>query len=231
MTESPDSLQRQLGIEFNDKSLLELALTHKSYASEHNLGSLDHNERLEFLGDAVLELVVSEELFVHFPEEPEGHLTHWRSVLVNTQSLAQAARELDLTSFLRLSRGESSSQGAQKDSILAGAFEAVMGAIYRDQGLGSVQEIVDRILLPKIPDILEISPQHNPKGYFQEQAQEATGITPEYKVLSERGPDHNKEFEVGVYIGEEQVAKGVGSSKQEAETSAAQNALEAKGWL
>lgn len=225
-----NKLQNLLGLKLQDEKLLELALTHKSYAAENGQGRLGHNERLEFLGDAVLELVVSQHLYNKFPAEPEGRLTHWRSVLVNTQSLAQVARQIRLDKFLRLSRGEARSQGAQKDSILAGALEALIGAIYLDQGFKAAERFIAKHLLTKLPRMLAIEPAHNPKGFFQEKAQEITGITPVYQVLSESGPDHAKEFRVGLYLGEEKVAEGKGKSKQEAETDAARRALKEKGW-
>jgi ribonuclease-3 len=230
MNKDLSELQKILKVVFKELGFLELALTHKSFAQELGLAGLAHNERLEFLGDAVLELIISRHLYENFPKAPEGTLTHWRSVLVNTKSLAHSARQLQLDKFIRLSRGERDSKGAEKESILAGVFEAVLGAVYLDQGWEAAQKLVARVLLKQLPESLEVKPQHNPKGYFQEKAQGILNITPCYKVLEESGPDHAKEFRVGVYLDDSLIAEGKGASKQEAESRAAEAALKIKGW-
>ena len=186
-----------------------------------------HNERLEFLGDAVLELIVTEFLFENYLN-PEGELTNWRAALVNAKILALLAKEIGLEEHLMLSRGEAKDVGRARQYILANAFEAVVGALYLDQGYRASQEFIERVVVKELPRILKEQSYKDPKSRFQEEAQEKTGITPNYRVLAESGPDHDKRFRVGVYVGNALMAEGEGPSKQEAEEHAAENAL-AKG--
>lgn len=220
----------EIGCTFADPDLLTQAFVHRSYLNEHPDFRLGHNERLEFLGDAVLELVVTEHLYRGYPN-PEGELTNWRASLVNANTLAAIASEIGMEEYLYLSRGEAKDAGSKaRQYILANAIEALIGAIYLDQGMDASRRFVDRFILSKLAYILEHRLYIDPKSRFQEAAQERAGVTPSYKVLSEVGPDHAKEFEVGVYLGSELVATGKGSSKQDAQIEAARKAVEAKGW-
>jgi len=231
-TMQPDfnALQQQLKVSFRDVDLLKQAFVHRSYLNENPGFPLGHNERLEFLGDAVIELVVTEYLFQRYPN-PEGELTNWRAALVNAKMLAQIAGRLALEPYLFLSRGEAAdTQGKARQYILANAFEAVIGAIYLDGGYTPTKEFLERCLLPELPRILADQLYYDPKSRFQEAAQDFLGITPTYQVLSERGPDHAKHFTVGVYVGDELVVEGEGSSKREAQEQAAARGLEVKGW-
>lgn len=224
------ALEKRLGVSFEDKDLLTTAMVHRSYLNEHPDFHLPHNERMEFLGDAVLELVVTEYLYEHYPN-PEGELTNWRAALVNAIMLSQIAREMEIEDYLYLSRGEAKDSGTKaRQFILANAFEAIVGALYLDRGYGACKEFIGEKLLTRLPYILEHQLYLDPKSRFQEAAQEKIGITPTYRVISETGPDHAKDFVVGVYLGGEQIASGEGTSKQEAQVEAAQRALEAKGW-
>lgn len=223
-------LERKLGLDFKNKDLLTQAFCHRSYLNENPEFGLDHNERLEFLGDAVLELVVTERLYKQYPEKPEGELTNWRASLVNAKTLAETAKELGLNDFLLLSRGEQKEIGKARDYILADAFEAFIGSIYLDRGYKACQKFIDKHLFIKLPEIIEKELFRDPKSSFQEQAQEILKITPGYKVLDEWGPDHAKHFIVGVFLGKKLAAKGEGSSKQEAEEKAAEQALHIKNW-
>ena len=220
---------RRLGLTFTDLDLLGEALTHRSYLNEHKT-TKTHNERLEFLGDAVLELTVTNFLYSKFPNKPEGDLTAYRASLVNTYSLAETAEEIGLNDMLLLSKGEAKDTGRARQIILANAFEAVLGALYLDQGYDAASAFVEKHLCPKIDDIVAKRAWQDAKSRFQELAQEKKGYTPTYKTLSEEGPDHDKQFTVGVYVGSEAAAKGDGKSKQEAEQAAAQAALERYGW-
>ncbi|MCX6784939.1 MAG: ribonuclease III [Candidatus Komeilibacteria bacterium] len=224
------ALYQKLGITFIDPDLLRTALVHRSYLNENKNFPLEHNERLEFLGDAVLELVVTEYLYTHYPN-PEGDLTNWRASLVNAKMLSEIAKELTLENFLYLSRGEASDNGSKaRGYILANCIEAVIGAIYLDQGLEASRTFIGTHVLTKLPYILTNKLYLDAKSKFQEQAQELYSITPHYQVLDESGPDHAKFFKVGVYLGEELVAFGTGTSKQEAQLNAADAGLKAKGW-
>lgn len=223
-------LEKKLGLKFKNKDLLIQAFTHRSYLNENPDFFLNHNERLEFLGDAVLELVVTEELYKKYPKKPEGELTNWRAALVNSKMLYEISRELSYNDYLLLSRGEARELGKAREYILANTFEALVGALYLDQGYKACQNFIKKNLLVKLPEIIEKGLFRDSKSHFQEQAQERVGITPTYKVLKEWGPDHAKHFIIGVFLGKEQVAEGQGSSKQEAEVEAAKNALVAKGW-
>ncbi|MBI5621315.1 ribonuclease III [Candidatus Falkowbacteria bacterium] len=224
-------LEETLGVQFSDHNLLKQALVHRSYLNENPGFELDHNERLEFLGDAVLELVVTQYLYTHYPN-PEGELTNWRAALVNAKMLAQLAKASELDKYLYLSRGESKDgKGKARDYILANAFEAVIGAIYLDQGYDGAAKFIGSVVLVKLPEILAKKLYVDPKSLFQEKAQEQLAVTPHYAVLTETGPDHAKQFVVGIMLGEEKVAEGSGSSKQEAQENAARAGLAAKGWL
>lgn len=218
------------GIAFEDITLLTQAFTHRSYLNENPGIETGHNERLEFLGDAVLELVVTEFLYAQYPDKPEGELTNFRAALVNADMLSKIAQTLGFNNFILLSRGEAKDTGRARAYILANAFEAVVGAVYLDQGYEVVKSFIHKSLLPNIEEIIEHKLWKDPKSAFQEAAQERVGVTPTYRVVEETGPDHNKKFVVGVYIEREMVAKGDGSSKQDAEVKAAQAALANKGW-
>lgn len=229
-TEKLAELEEKLKIKFKNKKLLYEALTHRSYLNEHPDWVTAHNERLEFLGDAVLELVVTEELFVRYKEKAEGELTALRSALVNSSMLARRAEFLDLNSFILLSRGESQSMGRARETISANTFEAIVGALYLDQGYEACRKFVERHVLIELSNVLESKLWRDPKSLFQEAAQDLLGITPTYKVLQEWGPDHNKHFIVGIFLGEEKVAEGEGPSKREAEVQAAKQAVQLKHW-
>lgn len=224
------ALEKKLNLRFKNKDLLIQAFTHRSYLNENPDFCLSHNERLEFLGDAVLELVITEYLYQKYPKKSEGELTNWRAALVNAKMLSGIARDLGFNDFLLLSRGEAKELGKARQYILANTFEALIGAIYLDQGYKACQDFIKKYLIIKLPEIIEKGLFKDAKSRFQEEAQERVGITPIYKVLEEWGPDHAKHFMVGVFLGEELVAKGEGSSKQEAELEAAQNALKIKNW-
>lgn len=223
-------LEKKLGTVFKDRDLLVQAFIHRSYLNEHPDFYLGHNERLEFLGDAVLEFVVTEYLYEHYPSSPEGELTNWRASLVNAIFLADVARSLGFEEYLYLSRGEAEDRGKARQYILANAIEAFIGALYLDRGIDVVRSFVGEYVLTRLPEILEKKLWMDPKSRFQEEAQERVGVTPSYKVLSEEGPDHAKQFTVGIYLDHELVAKGEGLSKQEAQVDAARKALEMKKW-
>lgn len=223
-------LEKQLGISFHNKDLLIHAFVHRSYLNENPEFRISQNERLEFLGDAVLELVVTEFLYNHYPEKPEGELTALRAALVNSKMLAEVSKELEFSNFLLLSKGESKENGKARDYILANTFEAFIGAFYLDQNLKVCEKFIYRFLLPKIDQIFKEKLFQDSKSRFQEVAQEKTGITPSYRSLKEWGPDHEKQFRIGVFLEEQKIAEGEGSSKQEAEESAARNGLKVKKW-
>ncbi|HMN19467.1 MAG TPA: ribonuclease III [Candidatus Moranbacteria bacterium] len=225
-----EALAKRIGVDFEDIALLQQALTHRSYLNENREYSLDHNERLEFLGDAVLELVVTEHLYNNYAN-PEGELTSWRSALVNGEMLSQIAQTLDVEKYLLMSRGEAKDTGRARQYLLANAMEAIIGAIYLDQGYEAAKKFILENVITRLGEILEKKLYLDPKSYFQEKAQEMQKVTPSYKVTREWGPDHDKHFVVGVFLGEENVAEGEGSSKQEAQRNAAQHALEKKGWV
>jgi ribonuclease-3 len=225
-----ETLEQKLKISFNNKDILKSALVHRSYLNEHKSFSLDHNERLEFLGDAVLELVVTEYLYKNF-SNPEGELTNWRSSLVNFKMLASRAEDLDLYPLMLMSRGEARDQSPKaRTYILANAYEALIGAIYLDQGLDVAKRFILEHLIPEFQTILDQKLYLDAKSKFQERSQEQYNITPRYKILREEGPDHKKHFTVGVYLDRELIAEGSGTSKQEAETAAADAGLKVKGW-
>jgi ribonuclease-3 len=216
--------QTRIGVQFSDESLLERAFIHRSYLNEHPKLGLEHNERLEFLGDAVLELVVTDYLYRHYPN-PEGDLTNWRSALVKTESLAAVAAGLEIAEFFRLSRGEAKGNARSHALISANAVEAIIGAIYLDQGYEAAKTFIDAHIITRLPEILETGTWMDPKSKFQELAQEQFGLTPTYRVLEENGPDHDKVFTIGVYVGEKLFGKGEGSSKQAGQQVAAAAAL------
>ncbi len=223
-------LESRLGVSFKDQDLLRQALVHRSYLNENPGFALPHNERLEFLGDAVLELVVTEYLYQKYPN-PEGELTNWRAALVNAVMLSGIAKDLQLEDYLYLSRGEAKDVGTKaRQYILANAIEAVIGAVYLDQGMLEASKFIHREVLVKLPGVLASKSYLDPKSRFQEIAQDQDGTTPHYLVLDEHGPDHAKEFRVGLYVGETLIAEGTGSSKQEAQVAAAEAGLKTKGW-
>ncbi len=226
LKERYEEFLKRFGLSFRDRKLLEQAFTHRSYINENKRLGLDHNERLEFLGDAVLELIVTEDLYHRFPETAEGVLTAYRSALVRTESLSEAARKMGMNELLKLSKGEARDTGPARDYILANTFEAFIGALYLDQGLEVTKKLVQEQLLGNIEEIIESGSWKDPKSRVQEYAQERYGKTPRYELISESGPDHNKHFVVAIYFGERKVAEGEGRSKQQAQQEAAKHALE-----
>lgn len=223
-------LEEILHTTFKDKTLLKIAVTHRSFLNENRGVEHDHNERLEFLGDAVLELVVTDYLFLKYPDKAEGELTAIRAALVNTNTLSEVASRLGINDFLKLSRGEAKDMGRARQYILANAFESTVGALYLDQGYECAREFIARELLIRTEEIVTKRLWQDPKSRFQEKAQEIFGKTPTYRTLKEEGPDHDRTFTIGVFLGEDQIAQGMGRSKQEAEQAAAVKGVEAKGW-
>ena len=223
-------LEVELTFTFKNKDLLQQAFVHRSYLNENRGFHLQHNERLEFLGAAVLELIVTEHLYKEYPDNPEGDLTAWRAALVNTKMLSHIGRELELSNYLMLSRGEAKEEGKARDYILANTVEAFIGASYLDQGLKNAEKFITTYILSKLPEVLEDRLFLDAKSRFQELAQEKIATTPTYEVIKDWGPDHAKNFRIGIYLDKELVAEGEGSSKQEAEQDAAKNALIEKGW-
>lgn len=219
-------LEKKIKIEFKNKKLLKQAFIHRSYLNENVGLDLDNNERLEFLGDAVLELVVTQYLYENY-KEPEGELTNWRAALVKRPMLASVAKDLSIGKFLYLSKGEEKTGGRSRELILANTLEALIGAIYIDQGFEQAQKFIKKHILSRLPEILQKKLYIDPKSKLQEFAQETMGITPTYKILAEYGPDHAKSFTVGVYLKGKLVGQGSGSSKQIAQQAAASSALEA----
>jgi len=219
-------LEQKLGIQFKDKNLLKESLTHRSYLNENPSWETPHNERLEFLGDAVLELAVTEHLFGQFPAYAEGQLTSLRASLVNYQTIAKVARNLCLESFILLSRGETKDIGRAREVILANALEALVGAIYLDSDYEETKRIIEQFVInPNLDKIIENGLYKDSKSLLQEIVQEKLKLTPSYQLLEEWGPDHKKIFKMGVYLGDKLIAEGEGYSKQEAETEAAKSAL------
>jgi len=225
-----EEFEASIGISFIDKDLIKKAFTHRSYLNENKSLKLEHNERLEFLGDAVLELVVTDFLYKKFPSKNEGELTALRSALVKAETLSTAAEKVGMNSYLLLSKGESKDIGRARQYILANTFESVVGSIYLDQGYEVAGKFIADQLFFQIDGIIENKTFIDSKSKFQEVAQEKTGTTPSYKLVKEVGPDHNKIFTVAVYVGEEEITQGEGSSKQEAEQKAAEAAFVVKGW-
>lgn len=224
------SFQQNIGVAFNDLELLRQAFTHRSYLNEHRGEVQGHNERLEFLGDAVLELIATHFLYEQFPDKPEGDLTAYRAALVNAITCAEVATALEMNDYLLLSRGEAKDTGRARGVLLANAFEALVGAIYLDQGYDAAKKFIEAHLFPKIDEIIKKRLWQDAKSSLQEKAQEKEGVTPHYTVLSEAGPDHDKHFTVGVYLRDVLLAQGDGKSKQEAEQTAARAALEKRKW-
>jgi len=223
-----EALEKNIGIVFTNKDLLTEALTHRSYLNEYPRWHLPHNERLEYLGDAVLELLVSEELFKKFPTEPEGQLTVFRAALVNYQILARVAESLGMDKFILMSRGERKDTGKAREVILANAMESLIGAIYLDRGFGAIKPFVDKYVMSHLPEVLKTKSYKDAKSELQELVQEKMKTTPTYRVMEESGPAHRRIFKMGVYFGEKFIADGEGQSKQEAELEAAKNALARK---
>lgn len=213
-----------LGFEFDNIELLITAFTHRSYMNEHKKSAREHNERLEFLGDAVLELVVTDYLYKHF-SEPEGILTSWRSALVRTESISDAGTRLGYEPLLRLSRGEKHGSDRARAQILANSFEALIGAIYLEKGYDEASKFIHARIISTFDSILESGSWRDPKSHLQEVSQSIDGMTPQYRVIEEIGPDHEKEFTLGVYVGDKLMGKGVGPSKQFAQQEAARAAL------
>ena len=223
-------LEQTLGFSFLEPIHLLTAITHRSYLNEHREATQNHNERYEFLGDAVLELVVTDFLFNKFPEKPEGELTAIRAALVNTNSLADAATRLGVNPFLLLSKGEERNTGRARQYILANTFESLIGAIYLDRGYDASKEFIAQHLFDKTDTIVAKRLWQDAKSRFQELSQEHVGVTPSYETLNQTGPDHDRVFTVGVYLGPEKIAEGKGRSKQEAEQAAAEAGMTAKQW-
>ncbi len=225
-----EEIEKKLDVVFTNKNLLKQAFVHRSYINENKNLGLEHNERLEFLGDAVLELVITHHLYVAYPHKTEGDMTSYRSALVNADTCSKVAEKLNLNDFLLLSRGETKDTGRARQYILANTLEAVIGAIYLDQGYDAAKKFIDMSITPLTEEIVKNGLWVDSKSKFQERAQEITGITPLYKTLKEVGPDHDKEFSVGVFLGNEQIGVGQGRSKQDAEQEAARKGLENKDW-
>jgi ribonuclease-3 len=225
-----EEFEQQNELEFLHRDILQQAFVHRSYVNENKKLSFGHNERLEFLGDAVLELVITSFLFEKYPEKPEGELTAVRASLVNTVSLAQASEKLGVNDYLLMSKGEAKDMGRARQYILANVFEACIGAIYLDQGYDEAVDFIGRQLFAKTDEIVKNRLWQDAKSRFQELAQEYASVTPRYETMSQEGPDHDRMFTVGVYLKNELIAQGKGAAKQEAEQQAAEHAIQAKGW-
>ena len=222
--------EQSLGISFTDKALLARAFTHRSFINENPKSGLEHNERFEFLGDAVIELIVTDYLFRAHPNSAEGELTAYRSALVNAVIMGEVAGVIKMNDYLLLSKGETKDTGRARQTILANTYESFVGALYLDQGYDVCNTFVTNTLLPLLEDIIRQKSWKDPKSQVQEEAQERVGVTPSYTVVSESGPDHDKHFTIAIFFGEKKIAEGKGRSKQEAQQAAAQAALVAKGW-
>ncbi len=223
--------EKKVGFTFKDKELLKQAFIHRSFINENPGSNMSHNERLEFLGDAVLELVVTDHLFRTYKNAPEGELTAYRSALVNAVILSDVATALEMNQYLLLSKGESKDIGKARMHILANTFESFTGALYLDQGYDACEKFIRAALFGKLEEIVKKKLWRDPKSLIQEKAQEFVHVTPSYKVIAESGPDHDKHFTIGIFFGNEQIATGKGKSKQEGETKAAEAALQLKHWL
>lgn len=222
--------EKRLGVTFQDKEILRQAFTHRSYLNENKNVSWGHNERLEFLGDAVLELIITDYLYKTYPEKAEGEMTALRSALVKADTLSSVGVDMGIGEHILLSRGEAKDLGRARQYILANAVEAVLGATYLDQGYDAVKNVIEKFVIPKIETIVREGLTIDSKSKFQAQAQEHLGVTPSYKTIKETGPDHDKHFTVGVYLRDDLVATGEGDSKQVAEQNAAKLALIERGW-
>lgn len=229
MIKPVSDFEKKIGVNFQDKSLIEKAFIHRSYVNESGKKNLEHNERIEFLGDAVLELSATEFLYKKFPDKKEGEMTSLRSALVNTDSLGIHAAKLNMGDYLSMSKGEKASVKG-REHILANTFEAVIGAIYLDLGFSEADSFLKKNLFTYIDEVIEKSIHKDPKSFFQEEAQEHTGFTPEYRVVKQIGPDHDRTFVSGVFLGDKEIARGEGPSKQKAEVDAAKNGLIVKKW-
>lgn len=223
--------EKAINITFKNKDLLMQSFTHRSYLNENSELPFGHNERLEFLGDAVIELIITNFLYKKYPDKAEGELTAYRSALVNANTIGEAAASLKMNEYLLLSKGETRDIGKARTYILANTFEAVVGAIYEDQGYDGACKFVEENLCSYLDEIVSKKLWRDAKSYIQEKSQEHLSVTPVYKVINETGPDHDKCFTVGIFLGDERIAEGKGHSKQEAEQSAARKALEKKGWV
>ncbi len=230
MTFDAKKISTTLDIKIGNTALFQEAVTHRSYLNEHKTHPVPHNERLEFLGDAVLELAVTERLYADFPDRPEGELTALRAALVNSDMLAKIGRDLGIEHFLLMSRGEAKDTGRARQFLVANAVEAIIGALYLDQGYKAAQAFIEARVLTRTQEVLDSKLYTDPKSRFQEISQEKLGITPQYRVLRESGPDHDRRFIAGVFIGDDLIAEGEGLSKQDAQRNAAKNGLEKKGW-
>ncbi len=224
-----NDFENKIGIEFNEKELIDTVFTHRSYLNEHRTLNIEHNERLEFLGDAVLELCSTEYLFKTFPDKAEGEMTNWRSALVKGESLSAESKRLGMNDLLKTSRGESKNTGKARDLLLANALEALIGAIYLDKGYEAAYKFIEQNVLYKLPEILKQGSYYDSKSKFQEMSQETLGITPTYEMISESGPDHAKIFIMGAFLADKKVGEGEGASKQRAQSEAAKNALDRWG--
>ena len=222
--------EEKIGVKFKDKNLFKQAFTHRSYLNENPSLGLEQNERLEFLGDAALELAITEYLYKKYPKKTEGEMTALRAALVNAVTLSEAANNLNIDDLMLLSKGEAKSLGKARQYILANAFEALIGAIYLNGGYEETFDFLEKNLFGKIEEVIEKKLWIDAKSLFQEKAQELESVTPSYKVLAESGPDHEKVFTMGVFLGDKLMAEGKGASKQEAEQDAARKALKAKNW-
>jgi ribonuclease III len=223
--------EKKIKVFFKDKKILAQAFTHRSYINENPGMKISHNERLEFLGDAVLELIVTDFLYNKYPQSAEGELTTFRSALVNAIIISEIAGKIGMNDYLLLSKGEAKDSGKARQYILANTFEALVGAMYLDQGYAVTNKFIAKTLLPKIEEIVNKKLWRDAKSLVQEKAQEFVSVTPAYKLLQQSGPDHDKHFTVGIYFGANLIAEGKGKSKQEAEQSAALAALKIKNWL
>lgn len=234
----PQSLARDwkpfediIGVTFKNRDLLTQAFIHRSFLNENPRIGFEHNERLEFLGDAVLELAVTDFLYRTYPNSPEGELTSYRAALVNAVTIADVAGEIHMNDYMYLSRGEAKDMGKARQYILANAFEALIGSIYLDQGYAVTEAFIGRFLYGRADEVVQKKLWRDSKSLVQEKAQEHVGVTPSYKVIRESGPDHDKHFVIGIFFGSEKIAEGKGRSKQEGEQAAARAALETKRWL
>ncbi|MEK7539296.1 MAG: ribonuclease III [Patescibacteria group bacterium] len=225
------NFEKKTKVIFKDKKLLQQAFIHRSYINENPSTNFSHNERLEFLGDAVLELIVTDFLYKKYPNYTEGELTSLRSALVNAVIISEVALKIGMNDYLLLSKGEAKDNGKARQYILANTYEAYIGAMYLDQGIKAVDKFVHQSLLPQTEEIVSKKLWRDAKSLVQEKAQEFVNFTPAYKVLSESGPDHDKHFMVGIFFGPNLIAEGKGKSKQEAEQKAAEAALKVKNWL
>jgi ribonuclease-3 len=220
----------KINVSFKNIKLLENAFIHRSFINENPRGGLEHNERLEFLGDAVLELVATEYLFNKYKNKQEGELTAYRAALVNAVTLSEVATDLDINEYLLLSKGEAKDTGRARQNILADAFESIIGAIYIEHGYGESKKFIEKYLLARTEEVIKKGRLKDAKSKVQEMSQEVYGVTPKYRVVKEVGPDHDKHFTVAIFFGSEKIAEGEGKSKQEAEQQAAENANQVKGW-